>query len=269
MKGLKFLFFLGLLIMKGNFSSADEEDFHTLMKKGYGFVKGGSLQKALQIYKKAQKQNPLNVDVYYNLSAVTYELKLCSDFILYTSAFLYLTADTSENKKMESKMLQCGKNLKKGGILKLNTAPEGVEVWINGIITGKSPLKELHLDEGKYLVETIHPDFEDEHQKVELKSGEEKSIVLELKKKITYGYLELKIHPPDGVKVYLNDELIGTTPFEIKKLESKKYLLKLEKDGYDNWVRYITIEREKTYKVEATMEKIQKKEDKKTSPHIL
>lgn len=45
---------------------------------------------------------------------------------------------------------------------------------------------------------------------------------------------------PSGAKVYVNGQLMGTTPFEIK-LESKKtYTIEFRKDGYENKTVVVT-----------------------------
>jgi hypothetical protein len=72
---------------------------------------------------------------------------------------------------------------------------------------------------------------------------------------IFYGQLVVNVTPKDEAVVFLNHIPHGGAPFASKKLETKRYLVHVEKKGWDRWVRYVTVLKDATVTVNVTLEK--------------
>jgi len=58
---------------------------------------------------------------------------------------------------------------------------------------------------------------------------------------------------PEGAEIYISGELRGGTDGSIPNLSPGKYLVKLEKDGFNKWEKEILIEKEKVTPIEAVL----------------
>ena len=69
----------------------------------------------------------------------------------------------------------------------------------------------------------------------------------------------------EGVRVYVNDTLIGKTPLEKQKMLSDRYLVRFEREGWDSWSRYVDVGRNDTFVLQPILEKTTKARAKKGS----
>ena len=67
------------------------------------------------------------------------------------------------------------------------------------------------------------------------------------------GSITVNSDPP-GAKVWINDTLAGKAPISRKGLDTKKYLIRIEKDGWDRWIRYVEVLRDANVTVDAKLE---------------
>ncbi|MBM4388589.1 MAG: PEGA domain-containing protein [Deltaproteobacteria bacterium] len=246
------LFFLGIGEPRAQEGGGDP------LSKGVRAAQQKNYPLAYSLFKKALEDNNMNIDLYFNLGQLAVALKKCDEAVIFYSAFLYLSPNSVDAKDASAKISNCEKSLKNAGTISLDSEPQGVEVFINGAIVGKTPIKAKKLAAGTYRVEIDHPDYEFVGHKVKVESGKDAALTEKLSKKKAFGYLVVTTMPEAGVNIFLDDQSYGTSPMkEPLKLETGRYLLKLEMEGYDRWVRYVTIDREKTVKVEAELEKKQ------------
>jgi hypothetical protein len=242
-------------------SFAEEESYSSLAQKATKQAQKRDYAGAYKIFKKALFLDNKQVDLYYNLSMIGAGIKSCSDAVIYMTAYLYLTSQGAEAKEIRSRKESCEKLLKNPGTLTITSEPAGIEITLDNALVGKTPITGLTLEKGNYKISLRHLDWEDIDMNVTVTEKNETRAALPLVKRKAFGQLEIAVTPPDGVKIFLDDKPAGETPLKDKfiTLETKEYLLKLVKDGYDQWVRYVTINRDKVTKVEVTLEKIQQK----------
>ena len=110
---------------------------------------------------------------------------------------------------------------------------------------------------GKHVARARFEDYHDFEQAFEAPAQSEEPIRVtgKMNKRIYKGFLKIVTEPADGVQIFLDDKLVGTTPLkEPIALETRRYLVRFEKPGYDRWIRYVTIERERTADLAATLE---------------
>lgn len=234
-------------------------DYESAFMRGTKLAKQRNYVKALDAFREAIRSDPTQVDAYLNAGNIARHLKMCREVLLYYKGFLYLSPSDPEARNAKAAMTACEKGT--GTLILKAVSPtdgasvNGVEVFIEDGLIDRTPLPEVKLMPGNYRIRLSHPDFEPVSEDVTIKAGETTEVSLGLKKKLLYGFLEIKTNPEEGVAVFLDDEQVGVTPLKDKlKLETRKFLIRLEKPGYDRWIRYVTIERDRTITVEATLE---------------
>ena len=123
--------------------------------------------------------------------------------------------------------------------LVIRSKPDSADVYINGKLYGKTPLEILNIKPG--------------YQSIKLKNDSLKSwwsILYYMEKDSSdqiyailqgdYGLLTLYTNPP-GANVYLNDSLIGKTPLNECKVKTGAYNIKIKKENYIIWEKFIEI----------------------------
>ncbi len=254
-------------------AASHERDLRRLFRKGAHAVRTKRYDKAMRAYEEALRIDPLDVDVYYNLVSVAKALRRCGDVLLYGRAHLYLDPRSSDAKEVRGMMHRCQTLMEESGArLSVKVDPEGAEVFVDGAIQGRAPLLELLLKSGRHQLRATHPDCEPYEERFELEERGTAQVAPKLKRRVYHGGLLVRTKPEAGVKVYVDEKPVGETPLkEPISLETRRYLMRLESPGWDRWVRYVTIRRDETTTVEATLERTEgekspKKPDKPTEP---
>ncbi|GAA6741896.1 PEGA domain-containing protein [Thermus oshimai] len=114
------------------------------------------------------------------------------------------------------------------GTLLLESTPSGAEVYLEGRLQGRTPLR-LTLPEGTYRVELRSPGYEPYTAQVRVERGRETRLSAQLRPLQT-GTLELDSRP-QGAEVYLDGRLVGRTPLRLS-LRAGSYELLLQAPGY-------------------------------------
>jgi len=68
-----------------------------------------------------------------------------------------------------------------------------------------------------------------------------------------YGIITFQ-SAPDGAEVYLQNNLIGTTPVSQLKLEKGTYAVTVKMSGYQDWTRQIMVIENSTVTIRAVLE---------------
>ncbi len=115
--------------------------------------------------------------------------------------------------------------------LTITTEPAKVQLFVDGKpISGESPFVVSELDPGAHSVEIRANGFEQYNDSAELSEGEQRPLNVVLEPIVRLGGFTFNTSPP-GAKVYLDDDLIGTTPVSKDNLEPGVYVLRAEHDG--------------------------------------
>ncbi|NLG15800.1 MAG: PEGA domain-containing protein [Fibrobacter sp.] len=111
------------------------------------------------------------------------------------------------------------------GLLSVITEPESIEVWIDNIFSGLSPVLDRKLAEGTYQIRLVDPVHRlSVSETISITSN--KKIVLEKKIGSRFGSLRVRSYP-EGAKVYISAEL-GSTPLSNEFMNPGKYKLVIE-----------------------------------------
>ena len=248
---------LGLIVAGVSMPLPAEADrYDSLVRKGTHQVRKGQFGKAIKLFKEAVREDPAESWGYFNVGNIARKAKKCRDVLIYFRAFLYLSPGTDDDKIARSAIKTCAREPATGS-LSVATEPTGAEILLDGVVIGQSKESEIRLTAGTYRLELSHPNVEGFSREITVTQGEETLIKETLRLKPAFGFLAVKVDPPDGVKVYLDEKPMGVTPKDVVRLETRKYLLRLEKAGYDRWIRNVTIRKDRTYTLQATLEKLE------------
>lgn len=192
-------------------------------------------------------------DVLFNLVLLSEQLADCKRIILYSTGYIYLSPGDPEVPKMEGRRTRCMRRVAQPGLLSVESTPKRLEVRVNNVIVGRAPITDLPLAPGEYEVRAEAVDHHPFKQTVALDAGLETRVRVRLEKMVFQGNIEV-ITEPAGATVYLDNVQVGAGPWSRENLQTRRYLIRVEMDGWDRWVRYVRVERDRTIKVHAELE---------------
>ena len=135
-----------------------------------------------------------------------------------------------------------------------HSVPERVPVRVNDVFIGYSPVQGFKLPVSTVNVRAEQMDYLPSSRRYTVAANQANRVTIRLSKKQYYGNIEVRVEPSAGVSVFIDKVRVGEAPYARKDLPARRYLLHLEKEGWDRWVRYVSIERGETLTVVATME---------------
>ena len=116
------------------------------------------------------------------------------------------------------------------GSIEIISAPDKAMVHLDGEKKGLTPYKAKDLSVGEHTLKIHKQGYEDHIQSFTIVAGPNKSIGVALVK-LTDVTITTK---PKGATLYLDGDLVGTTPFNAK-LPTGKHTLQLKLLGYADW----------------------------------
>ncbi len=131
-----------------------------------------------------------------------------------------------EEKQEKLKILKPTKN---SGMLVVKTIPAGADIILNGKKVGTSPFTDNTLMPNEYTLETALPRFETYTETFELAAGYTKIVARNLI--YEYGLLTI-VSKPEGAQVTLNEQSVGTTPYQNDTVTPGENRLNLSLEGY-------------------------------------
>ena len=117
------------------------------------------------------------------------------------------------------------------GTLYLESSPSGAEVYLEGRLQGRTPLR-LTLNEGTYRVELRLPGHEPYQATVRVERGRETRLSASLRPLRT-GELYLEARP-EGAEVYIDGRLVGRSPLRVS-LEAGLREVRVVAPGYGEY----------------------------------
>jgi len=129
-----------------------------------------------------------------------------------------------ETTRLEARLVP----LPRTGTLYLETSPQGAEVYLEGRLQGRTPLR-LSLDEGTYRVEFRLAGYEPYQATVRVEGGRETRLVASLRPFRT-GELLLEARP-EGAEVYVDGRFLGRAPLRVS-LEAGLHEVRVVAPGY-------------------------------------
>jgi len=125
-----------------------------------------------------------------------------------------------------------------GGI-SVSSTPEGAEVYVDGALAGKTPLKSTGMRPGRHTIRVMlagHAPFE---MTIEVQAGKTSEVTAQLRKDVFNPVLVES--NPQGASVYVDGRFEGNTPVVIEKPAAEVPIV-LSKPGYDWTVHFYSVE---------------------------
>jgi len=216
---------------------------------------------AIGFFERSLPMKRNTADVFYNLVQATRQTEQWDKLVLYGQGFLFREQGTKDAAMMGKLVAQTFDLLdgfgRKPVVYRFEVAPGGSEIRINGVPVANDA-SEVRLMPGKYVISVEPEDYVGWQEELVVKVGAEgQTIKRELAARVYRSKVRVASEPGDGVRVYLDDVQIGVTPLADVELDTgRRYLFRFERDGYDSWVRYITLRKGEVLELKPRMEKV-------------
>jgi len=123
--------------------------------------------------------------------------------------------------------------------LNIQSEPPEVELLVNGISKGSTPIIVTDVKPGVVKLKLQHPRYEDFLTQLVIEKGETKNLDFTLTKKV--GMVRVA-SIPSGAQVEIDGVAKGKTPLEIRDLEYGTHLVRVTKSGYTTYEQQIEID---------------------------
>jgi serine/threonine protein kinase len=148
------------------------------------------------------------------------------------------------------------------GNLLIRSAPSEADVEVNGQSRGKTPLVLRDVALGSYTIRVAHEGYATEERTFQLTTRRPTfSSTINLRpataptapEKSGPGGLTVQSRPA-GARVYVNDQLAGSTPVTIPDVPAGAARVRIEMDGYQPWITTVRVNAGDQTKVSASLE---------------
>jgi hypothetical protein len=153
------------------------------------------------------------------------------------------------------------------GRLLVRSTPAGAGVLVDGRSRGVTPLELGELAFATYTIKVSHPGHDTRQQRVTLSERRPtRSVDFELRPTSVLsdatpaanspGSLRVTSRP-SGAQVFVDDNLVSTTPFQLSNLAAGVKHLRIELSGYKTWTTSVQIESSTRSQVSAVLEPLE------------
>jgi hypothetical protein len=240
-------------------AETDEEAGERFYNAAVRYVQRRKPRKALEFFERALPFMNMESDLYYNMVMVAEASYQLDKVLLYGAGFTFLEPDGTDTEEIQRKMKRVSSLFKKRkesvGEVSFRVKPRGVEIFVRGVPVTTSGGPSVRLAPGTYNVSASMEDYNDYKRTIMVKAGVDQTVKGTLKKKIYFGKLKIVTKPEEGVDVLIDGKKVGVTPVDDRTMETGRYLVRFEKEGWDYWHRYVEIERDATYELTPKMER--------------
>ncbi|MCF8303198.1 MAG: PEGA domain-containing protein [Bacteroidales bacterium] len=168
--------------------------------------------------------------------AGVYDLTLKKNlYHTYSATFSLAEGDTKELPRI--------KLTPRFGYIAVNSEPSGAEIFLDGKSLGTAPIPRQKIESGNHTLRAEMDLYHSETLEFTIADGDDISPKLTLDP--AFGSLTVNSEP-SGARVYLDDEMIGTTPHTENRLASGNYELRVTKDLWNEVTERLTINNEQT-----------------------
>ena len=147
------------------------------------------------------------------------------------------------------------------GWLLVRTTPPGATVVVDGVDRGQTPLSLDDLPYGTHRISISRAGYGSETREVSLsRDAGVASVGLELIEvgsatSAVVGSIRVDSRP-DGARVMLDGQLVGTTPVVVPDVASGTHRVRVERDGYQAWVTTVDVPPSDQVRVAASLERV-------------
>ncbi|MBT9560509.1 MAG: PEGA domain-containing protein [Myxococcales bacterium] len=254
-------FLATLTIVQLREARANDEDraskVERLQRTGFGLARRKKYAEAIASFEEAlQLSSYPDGSIFYNIAKLSEEgLKDCRKALLYYAGYLENDPEGEYSTEVRTRHERCRKAVSSTlGRLSVMSKPDGAPIRVAGIPFGSTPLTGLEVPAGTYSITSESEEFLSASASATVEAGLEARVDLPIKRRVFKGMITVTSDPPDAA-IWINDEQVASkAPFTQKELPTRTYLVRIEKPGWDRWVRYVVVERDTESLVEAVLE---------------
>lgn len=246
--------------------SKPDYDAYEEFAKANKYVSYGSYSKAIPHYERVLAVEPLTYNiVHYNLGEIYRAKKNCVKAVFHYTAYLGTGTDAEALDFSRKSIAECDTST--WPTLTVTATPDTATIKIDGFIFSQNgKIEQLKIGPGGYELEVSAPEFISQTREIKLESKKVSEERFDLEKQTFFGSVHVEVDQP-GAKLKLiprkldkpelsPGEMALTSPLkEPAKLPTGKYLLEVNLDGYDRWIRHIYITRDQKIDVDVRLTK--------------
>ncbi len=231
-------------------ASAQPEVADAALRQANEHAAAGKLSAAIPKYEEALEADPgANPLAYYNLGEVYRASGDCKNAVRMFQFYASVAGTESARKDADKGIKQCG-----GAdfpTLAVQVAPDDARVTINGFLVSNGSLSPTALPRGKYVVEVEATDHEPFRQTIQLRTDDQ-SLDVELTELTFHGKIRVETDV-EGAKVRIfagpsdDTKLLRETTTPMKegvKVEEGRHFVEVTADGYERWIRNVSVIRD-------------------------
>lgn len=136
------------------------------------------------------------------------------------------------------------------GSLMVTSNPSVADVYVNGVLKGKTPYSLSKITEGRHTILIKKDGYEDHTESVNIAVGKISTVSPTLKKKS--GSLSIT-SSPTGAVVYFNGNYQGKTPLSISNIQPGTHRVLVTMEGYNDYSTTITLRQGDSRSISATL----------------
>lgn len=255
--------------------AALEAEADRLLVEGQKLVRRRKYVQALAIlHKRIGILSEPTIDDHYNILQLAVASKSCKMIVLHAYAYEFLDSEDPDLPEMIGHRERCQKRAPSYPV-KIDAAPEASAIFLDGVRVGDSPIDNLVLMSGRYQLKAEMEDYITHDAEIKVLQDSPKDFSPRLKKKIYYGNVSIT-SVPTGATVRISEapcvdkkgdcpgplccgktsrasRRVGKTPFGPLRMRVGKHYVELRKDGYERFLRNVSIDRDQTYEFEAEL----------------
>jgi PEGA domain len=138
----------------------------------------------------------------------------------------------NETSKVNAKLKPTDPDIPQG-LITVITDTTGCDVYIDGMLKGKTPLPRLKILVGQHLIEVRKTGFVSQKRTITVNANQQQLVTFDIKaepKIIPIG--SLKITTETGAQIFLDGQPKGKSSFFMEKIKAGSYQLEITKPGY-------------------------------------
>jgi len=227
---------------------------------GVRALKSQRYREALDLLERAIPAKGMSQNLLFNLVHASNHLKQWQKVTLYGQAFMHRekgSKDATEVSRMvDEAFAALAARGKTPVAYRFEVTPDAIDVFVDGVPVANAPVNEVRLMPGRHTISASRDHFHPWTETLDVVAGSGPQVVTHALAPYVYqGRVAITTDPAEGVQVYMDEQLIGTTPLDVMTLSTgKRYLFRFEKPGYDRWWRYIEVFKDETIELKPVME---------------
>lgn len=235
--------------------SASAQDSLTSFQRAQKTAEAGGWTRARAIFQEIAQTDPDLPEAAWNAAFLARKTEQWESCVLYFRFYLERVPEASDKDETESTLAYCERKVENRGSIDVKAEPEDATIFIDGIALTEGFLDRLVLSAGKHDLRVERMGYDTHSERIDVTSGVNSEFSITLHETVYQGTLVVNVDQDDAL-VRIDGQDVGTTPLPedgIRQRAEKKVLLTVDKDGYRQWQRYITLQPDSTYELDITM----------------